>query len=595
MTTAPKSLPEQTAFLTAVHDTTYSPERVENQFHLSTLFKPGKNGTKGGAFVKRFAIITGFLTQFLLYKWWDDQVWSYIGEPDIERAQSQRRRQHARWLCHRLLVLGPTFIKVGQQISSRVDLVRKEIIDELAKLQDQVPPFNVDVARAIIETELGAPPETLFATFNNQHLAAASLGQVHRATLFDGTEVIVKIQRPDLLQTFELDLAIMRKLARYAERLLEFGQNRDWVGLVDEFGRTLFSEVDYIQEGRNADTFRKQFLNSPLRQRVFFPSIIWPMTGKRVITMDYAPGMKVNDVVALNRKGLDLPDLAQTIIKIFFEQILVHGFYHADPHPGNIAIRDDGTVIIYDFGMVGVIPEKSRKTVVDTFLNIVAKRPDALLTNILDLDMVSSNADLEVMRELLVWVLDHYYDVPHDQLNFEKITDDLAEVMYEHPFKLPPNITFMIRALITLEGVATTLHPQIKLMTSAVDYAQDFMGKTIDLPYLVRKSKELLGFSDPSNQPPIGRVRLQADEWISLSRYVKAGFICLVAGQGLAMGMGFVVVLAQPMVQLALPVWVWVLMGLLGLGYFILAMAVVVLLPSRKHRNAFKPIKTSSE
>jgi predicted unusual protein kinase regulating ubiquinone biosynthesis (AarF/ABC1/UbiB family) len=568
-------------------DLAYSPERVESLFRLRLLF----GSPQAWPFLTRFWRITTFVCRFLFYVWWDSQVWSYLGEPDIERAQAQRRKRHARWLTHTLLSLGPTFIKIGQQFSSRVDLVRKEVIDELAKLQDQVPPFSVAQARQIMEEELGDDPEHVFAWFDNQHLAAASLGQVHRARLMTGEEVIIKIQRPDLIHTFELDLAIMRKLARYAENLLDVGKGRDWVAIVDEFGRTLFNEVDYIQEGRHADRFRQQFAHSPLRHKVHFPTIIWPLTGRRVITMEYAPGTKINDILALNRQGQDLPELAQTVIKLFFEQILVHGFYHADPHPGNLAVREDGVIILYDYGMVGTIPDKSRKVVVDTFLNIVTKRPDALLANIIELDMLAPNADIDVIRDLIVWALENYYDKPHDQLNFEQLTDELAELMYEHPFKLPANITFMVRALVTLEGVATTLHPQIKLMSAAVDYAQDFMGKTLDLPYLWRKTKDLLGLPDNRMSSNTGRVRLHNDEWITISRYVKAGFVLLGLGQFFLLLLIVAVMASQPTWQelgngyaLPLIMGVAVLIGLIGVG-------VLLLLPSRKARAEFNPGK----
>jgi hypothetical protein len=303
--------------------------------------------------------------------------------------------------------------------------------------------------------------------------------------------------------------------------------------------------------------------------------------------MAYAPGIKINDVMALNRAGHNLPELSHTVIKLFFEQILVHGFYHADPHPGNLAVRDDGIIIVYDFGMVGIIPDKSRKLVVDTFLNIVGKRPDALLGNLIDLDMIAPNADIDIMRELVIWLLDSYYNVPHDQLNFEQITDDLAEVMYDHPFNLPANITFMIRALVTLEGIATTLHPQIKLINSAIEYAQDFMGKTLDWPYVLTKTREFLGLPvDMPHNRRGDRVRLYSDEWVNLSRYVKVGFVLLAMGQGvlslcmLTVGM----VCLWPTVNNTLLVAVACLV-LSGWG---LTLMVLLKLPSRKKPVTFK-------
>jgi predicted unusual protein kinase regulating ubiquinone biosynthesis (AarF/ABC1/UbiB family) len=562
----------------------YSPERVEQVFRLRQLL----GSPQAGAFVSRFWVITQFFATYMARTWWDNQLWTMVGQQDLDVAQSLRRKQTARWLTRALLQLGPTFIKVGQQISSRVDLIRKEMVDELGTLQDQVPPFAWSDALAILETELGGMTSDHYEWLDPNHLAAASLGQVHRARLkTTQEEVIVKIQRPNLVGIFELDLAIMRKLARYGEKWLPLGKGRDWVGIVDEFGKTLFNELDYIQEGRNADTFRQQFAQSPLKAKVHFPRIHWPLTARRVITMEYAPGIKINDVMALNRAHHNLPDLSHTVIKVFFEQILVHGFYHADPHPGNLAVRDDGVIIVYDFGMVGVIPDKSRKLVVDTFLNIVGKRPDALLGNLIDLDMIAPNADIEVMRELVIWLLDSYYDVPHDQLNFEQLTDDLAEVMYEHPFNLPANITFMIRALVTLEGIATTLHPQIKLINSAIEYAQDFMGKTLDLPYLLTKTKEFLGLPiDGHAVKATGRVRLHNDEWTAIGRYIKTGFVLLGLGQG--------VLVLLVLVNTAMAVWPhigagWVL-GTTGVlvSVWVLALSALVKLPSRKKAVLFK-------
>jgi predicted unusual protein kinase regulating ubiquinone biosynthesis (AarF/ABC1/UbiB family) len=563
----------------------YDVATIEAVFRLKDVFQ----FQKSLPFLGRFLHILGFLTRVLFFMWWDEQIWTYLGESDIDVAQSQRRRKHARWMTEQVLAFGPTFIKVGQQISSRVDLIRKEVADEMAKLQDRVPPFPLEAVRQIFETELGQQPEALFASFDPVPLAAASLGQVHRAVLTSGEAAIVKVQRPNLEATFNLDLCILRKLARWFDKYTEFGRGRDWPYVIDEFGKTLFEEIDYLKEGRNADQFRKNFLVSDLGHLIHIPTIYWQHTTRRVIAMEYAPGIKISDVHALELKGFDTQQLAQNIIKAYFEQILVHGFYHADPHPGNLAVREDQVIIFYDFGMVGTIPDKSKRAIVDTFLNIVAKKPDQLLENLIELDMLAPNAELDVMRELLVWALDNYYDVPHDQLNFENLTDELAEVMYSHPFKLPPNITFMIRSLVTLEGIASALHPSIRLITAAVDYAQTFVGQAIDFNFVLKKGRELLGLPDLRSGAvtKVQRVRLQPDEWKPLARYIKAGFVLLGFGQIMLFVLIGVVLLLQTG-QWNLTPLAWVLLGL-GVGLVaVFTLLSLVLMPSRKLPIQFK-------
>jgi hypothetical protein len=307
-----------------------------------------------------------------------------------------------------------------------------------------------------------------------------------------------------------------------------------------------------------------------------------------VIAYEYAPGIKINDLRALEAQDLDREFLAETCVKAYFQQILLDGFYHADPHPGNIAVRpEDGVIIFYDYGMVGRLPEETRTKIVEAFLNIINKRPDAILTNLMELDMLAPSADPEIIRQLIEWALDNYYDIPHEQLNFEYLTDELSELMYAHPFKLPANFTFMIRALITLEGVATTLHPAIQFMAIAVDYARNFIGANLSLKFWVKKGKELLGgvtFGNAGRRHP-ARVRLQHEEWIPLGRYVKAGLTLLGVGQ-LMMFCFLIVVLAHALPEFSPVLWL-VAFGVMFYGLVMLL--TLALFPSYKKPVRFDP------
>lgn len=578
----------------------YDPVFLEQLYHFNPFrLRHRQDWESLLQFWGRFFTVLGFVFKIMYYGWYDRQVWTCIGAEDIEREQSLRRREHARWMTDKLLELGPTFIKVGQSISTRVDLIRREYIEELSKLQDKVPAFSTAEALRIIEEELGDSPEKLFESFDVKPLAAASLGQVHRARLKTGetgeagAEIVLKVQRPNLMQTFCLDLVILRKFARFFQKNTELGRGREWVQIVDEFGRTLFEEIDYIQEGRNADVFRKSFTGNP---HIHIPDVYWRYTSRRVIAFEYAPGIKINDIRTLELRGFDRESLSTHCVQAFFQQILMDGFYHADPHPGNIAVREDGVLILYDFGMVGRIPEKTRLLIVDAFLNIIHKKPDHILNNLIELDMLAHTADTDVIRQVIEWALDHYYDVPHDQLNFEYLTDELSELMYAHPFKLPANFTFMIRSLITLEGVATFLYPPIHFMAIAVDYARGFIGETFNLNFLLKKGRELLGSSglgggSPSSQKYPARVRLHSEEWTPLARYLKAGFILMGMGQVMTLFL-VVILLAQSSSKGNL----WALVTLIAIVtlYGLVVMTALFFLPAARKQVRFEPFVSKS-
>lgn len=427
----------------------------------------------------RFLKVFGIFLKILIDYWYDQQKWTYFKQwlktASIDKAESLRRTKRAIWLREKLLELGPTFIKIGQALSTRADLLRREYIEELSKLQDRVPAFSLEVVEETIRKELGARPEELFHTFYKTPLAAASLGQVHRARLKTSEEVVVKIQRPDLIDVFNLDIAILKKVARFCRRFLRFARNRNWPEIVDEFGKTLFEEIDYVLEGKNACLFKINFRKF---SEVYIPAVYKDFTTRRILTMEYKPGIKIDDLKTLDLEDIDRSRLSQIILEAYLKQLLNDGVYHADPHPGNLAVdRITHEVIFYDFGMVGRIDKRTKMRMLSAFLNVVYRRSDALLKDLIALKMIDRNTpELDKIRGLIQWCMDNYYDVPYEEVKFEEITDELADIMYAFPFRLPASFTYIVRALVTLEGLSIKLNPRIKFMEVAVPYVQKYLS-----------------------------------------------------------------------------------------------------------------------
>ncbi|KAH9295117.1 hypothetical protein KI387_038705, partial [Taxus chinensis] len=299
-----------------------------------------------------------------------------------EEKKKERRKTLAKWLKESILRLGPTFIKIGQQFSTRVDILAQEYVDQLAELQDQVPPFDSETAVAIIEKELGRPVDEVFERFDRDPIAAASLGQVHRAKL-RGQEVVVKVQRPGLKELFDIDLKNLRVIAEYLQKIdpKSDGAKRDWVAIYDECAYVLYQEIDYIKEAANAELFAKNFRSMDY---VKVPKIYWKYTTPQVLTMEYVPGIKINRISALDQLGVDRQKLARYAVESYLEQILRHGFFHADPHPGNIAVDDanGGRLIFYDFGMMGSINPNIREGLLEVFYGVYEKDPNKVVFNL---------------------------------------------------------------------------------------------------------------------------------------------------------------------------------------------------------------------
>ena len=423
---------------------------------------------------ERLVDIWRFVLTLLFYSWLDQKNWSYGGRP-TESQRAQRRRQRAIWIRETLLNLGPTFIKVGQFFSTRADLFPSEYVEELSKLQDRVPAFGYEQVVSIIESEQGKPVSAIFEYIEATPLAAASLGQVHRARLKNGDEVVVKVQRPGLVRLFTIDLEILRGIAEFFQYRTKWGKGgRDWIGIYEECRRTLWEEVDYLNEGRNADTFRRNFRDLP---KIAVPRVYWRYTSGRMLTLEYLPGIKVSDYEALAVAGLDRKAIAQLGAHAYLRQLLKDGFFHADPHPGNIAVKTDGTLIFYDFGMMGRIKPDIKERLLVTLSGIASKDADKVVQSLVDLGALVPTADMTPVRRSVQYMLDHFMEKPFDGdlVSINAITEDLYQMAYDQPFRFPATFTFVMRALTTLEGLGKGLDPDFNFLGVATPFLDELM------------------------------------------------------------------------------------------------------------------------
>ncbi|HQR37792.1 MAG TPA: AarF/ABC1/UbiB kinase family protein [Blastocatellia bacterium] len=391
-----------------------------------------------------------------------------------DAAPDALRRAEGAQIRDELIALGPTFIKIGQMLSTRVDLLPVEYTEELRQLLDSVPPFPTAQAFAIIENELGRPVSELYRTIDTYPIASASLGQVYRARLHDGSEVVVKVQRPNLESLIELDIATLRHIA---PRLAASGlvKNLNWDDIIDEFAAVISDEIDYEQEVRNAERFRANFAKWP---SILVPRMHHDLSTRRVITMEYVPGVKVDDHVGLKRLGLTPSVIAERLVETYLKQLLEDGFFHADPHPGNLRVMSDGKIAFFDFGMAGVISRDLQSQLVDAFFHIVERNWFSLLNDAITLGFLRVDPDdEEALKEIGERLISQYEGLRIGDLAFREMTDEVADVLYRYPFQIPAHFTFILRALTTLEGIGSAADPNFNFFQVARPYAKSFMLK----------------------------------------------------------------------------------------------------------------------
>ncbi|MGA1622277.1 MAG: ABC1 kinase family protein [Synechocystis sp.] len=395
-----------------------------------------------------------FFVACLLWDQWTHQVDVY----------KQQRAEDLRELLTRL---GPTFIKVGQALSTRPDLIRRDYLTELIKLQDQLPPFDNQRAFQLIEEQLGMKVDEAYREISANPVAAASLGQVYRAMLYSGEEVAVKVQRPNLRPQLSLDLYLMRWGAQKFGRFLPLNLGHDLTLIVDEFGIKLFEEIDYINEGKNAEKFAENFHGDP---DVKVPMIYWQYSNQKVLTLEWIQGFKLTDTNKIQAAGID----PNTIIKIGvtsgLRQLLEHGFFHADPHPGNLFATLDGRMAYIDFGMMDQLEPGTKETIASSIVQLINKDYNALADDFVALGFLAPDTNIQPIIPALETVFGSALGQSVRDFNFKTITDDFSELMYDYPFRVPAKFALIIRSLVTQEGLALSLDPNFKIVEVAYPY-----------------------------------------------------------------------------------------------------------------------------
>jgi ubiquinone biosynthesis protein len=365
--------------------------------------------------------------------------------------------------------LGPTFIKLGQLLSLRPDLLPPEYAAELAKLQDEAMPLPFAQIKGKVEAQLGRALGELFQEFGEEPLAAASLAQVHRALLRDGTEVVVKVQRPGIWETIRADLIILEDLAHFLVRHLPESEPFDPPGVVREFAKTLRRELDFVREGRNMELFRRNFQGDPT---VYIPKVFWEYTTSEVLTMERIVGVKVTDLQGLERAGLDRHQVALNGANAILKQIFEHGLFHADPHPGNILVLEGNVIAPLDFGMVGRLDLELRERVGQLILAIARGDLAGLVRTLRELGSLDEQVDLLALRADLADLLDRYSKTPLYRLELGRLLDEMMALVREHRLRLPPNLVMMGKALVIAEGVGRALDPELELLALAQPYLE---------------------------------------------------------------------------------------------------------------------------
>ena len=379
------------------------------------------------------------------------------------RNSSKRAEQLRDVLTH----LGPTFIKVGQALSTRPDLIRQDFLDELIKLQDRLPPFDNDLARYTIEKELGRSLDELYSEISPTPLAAASLAQVYRARLHSGEDVAVKVQRPNLKPTLTLDLYLIRWGAKNFGGFLPLNLGHDLELIVDEFGIKLFEEIDYLNEGRNAEKFAANFSDNP---RVKVPAIYWRYSSLRVLTLEWIEGYKLTGNLDWEKVGIDPNAVIEVGVTSGLQQLLEHGFFHADPHPGNLFATGEGQMAYIDFGMMDQLEESMKENLVDALVHLINRDYQDLAKDFVKLGFLTPDTDIMPIVPALEEVLGDMMGQSVRDFNFKTVTDRFSELMFEYPFRVPAKFALIIRSVVTQEGLALSLNPDFKIVDIGYPY-----------------------------------------------------------------------------------------------------------------------------
>lgn len=381
-----------------------------------------------------------------------------FGRPPVlaERLPADALARHFRLALEEL---GPTFIKLGQVLSTHPDLLPPAYIEELARLQDAVPPSPWPEVRAVLTAELGRPPEELFVAIDPQALAVASLAEVHAATLTNGAAVVVKVQRANIQRTIEADLAILAELSLAAQHT-PLGRIYDFPAIVDEFAATLHSELDYRREGRNAERLRRNFQDDA---RVHFPRVYWEYTTTRVLVLERIEGIKIDNIAALDAAGVDRRELVETAARVIVKQVLEDGFFHADPHPGNFMVLPGNTLAVMDFGMVGHVDEGLRLDLIRLYAASVEMNADAVVDQLIRMGAASEAVHRRGLRRDITGLLNKYRGMPLSEVRANTVISEIMPIAYRYRLQFPTDLWLLGKTLSMLEGIMLQIHPEFDM------------------------------------------------------------------------------------------------------------------------------------
>lgn len=392
-----------------------------------------------------------------------------IGLQMISRKRREKIETLSRAVRVRMVLeeLGPTFLKMGQILSTRPDILPVEFMQELSKLQDEVPPFPYSEVKATIQKELNKSVGQKFSSFDEQPLAAASIGQVHKAKMPDGKNVVVKIQRPGIQRTIKVDLEIMMHLAGLMELHLEGWDIQRPTRIVEEFARTLEKELDYTLEAAHMERFARQFEDEPA---VYVPQVYREATTSRVLTMEHISGIKASDIDRLEKEGLDRSEIARQGLILIMKQIFVHGFFHADPHPGNIFVLPDNVICYIDFGMMGRLDLETRERFADLIMSIVHRDEREATKVLLRLTLSEEEPNYPALQKDTAEFMDKHCYRPLKDVELGALLHQLLEMATRHRLGVPPDLFLMIKALSTVEGLGRILDPDLDVIEQATPF-----------------------------------------------------------------------------------------------------------------------------
>jgi ubiquinone biosynthesis protein len=397
------------------------------------------------------------------------------------RSAPYTKAEHLRLALEQL---GPTFVKLGQILSTQAELLPAEYQTELARLQDAVPPVAGSLISDVIRQELGREPEEVFATFDLIPLASASIGQAHAATLADGTELVVKIRRPGVVEQIEVDLEILQNLAAHASRHWDAASDYDLIGIAAEFAQTLRAELDYLHEGRSAERFAANFAGEA---GVHIPRVFWDTSTSRVLTLERLRGINVSDLVALDEAGIDRRQLAVRAAELCAKMIFDDGFFHADPHPGNLFIEPDGRIGLIDFGMVGAVDDALREQLGGLLIAVTRKDPGRLADALLNIAADHGPVDRAQLRTDVVPIIALYHDRTLGEIPLGNLIREILKVLRIHHLRLPREMALLLKMILMAEAMGVHLDPQFRLGEVLAPYASRLSEKLVSPAAIARR------------------------------------------------------------------------------------------------------------